>query len=71
MVPNILVNKDTISPFGSTVPFYELVFEVPEDEVITEFELKGKPIISINEKSKSIIAVNKLVENTFDKIKLK
>lgn len=48
-----------------------LWIEVPEDEVITEFELKGKPIISINEKSKSVIAVNKLVKQTFDKIQIK
>ena len=48
-----------------------LWIEVPEDEVITEFELKGKPIISINENSKSMIAINKLIENTFDKIRIK
>ena len=48
-----------------------LWIEVPEDEAITEFELKGKPIISINEKSKSMIAVNKLVKHVFDKIDIK
>ncbi|MFX0041166.1 MAG: AAA family ATPase [Promethearchaeota archaeon] len=40
--------------------------EIPEDEIITDFELKGKPIISINEKSKSMIVINKLVEQIFD-----
>jgi len=48
-----------------------LWIEIPEDEAITEFELKGKPIISINEKSKSMIAVNRLVTYTFDKMKIK
>jgi len=48
-----------------------LWIEVPEDDVITEFELKGKPIINIPEKSKSILAIDKLMENTFDKIIIK
>ena len=48
-----------------------LWIEVPEDDVITEFELKGKPIITIPEKSKSVLAINKLMEITFDKIIIK
>ncbi len=44
----------------------KLLGEIPEDNVITEFELKGKPIIDIPEKSKSFIALNKLVEKILD-----
>ncbi|MFX0034091.1 MAG: AAA family ATPase [Candidatus Hermodarchaeota archaeon] len=48
-----------------------LWIEVPEDDIITEFELEGKPIITIPEKSKSVLAINKLIKNTFDKIRIK
>ncbi len=41
----------------------DLLGEIPEDDVITDFELKGKPIIEIPEKSKSFTVLNKLVEN--------
>jgi CO dehydrogenase maturation factor len=48
-----------------------LWLEIPEDNAITDFELKGKPIISINEKSKSMTAINKLVKLIFEKIGIK
>ncbi len=47
-----------------------LWIEVPEDEIISELDLKGKPIITITEKSKSMTAINKLIKNTFDKIRI-
>lgn len=40
-----------------------LIGEIPEDNVITEFELKGKPIIDIPENSKSYIVISKLIES--------
>ncbi len=43
-----------------------LLGEIPEDNVITEFELKGKPIIEIPEKSKSFIVLNKLVDDILE-----
>ncbi|MFX1378234.1 MAG: AAA family ATPase [Promethearchaeota archaeon] len=43
-----------------------LLGEIPEDNEISEIELKGKPIIDIPEKSKSFIALNKLVDNILD-----
>lgn len=48
-----------------------LLAEIPEDNVITEFELKGKPIIDVSDKSKSLLEVNKLVEKLFSAILLK
>lgn len=39
-----------------------LLAEIPEDNMIIEFELKGKPIIDIPEDSASFLAVNNLVE---------
>jgi CO dehydrogenase maturation factor len=45
-----------------------LWLDIPEDESITDYELKGKPIISINEKSKSMLAIDKLVGLIFEKI---
>ena len=39
-----------------------LLGEIPEDNLITEFELKGKPIIDIPEKSKSFLALNKIID---------
>ncbi|UCC18729.1 MAG: AAA family ATPase [Promethearchaeota archaeon] len=39
-----------------------LLAEIPEDNVITEFELKGKPIIDIPEKSESYLMIKKLTE---------
>jgi CO dehydrogenase nickel-insertion accessory protein CooC1 len=47
-----------------------LWLDIPEDESITDYELKGKPIISINEKSKSMLAIEKLVNLIFDKIRV-
>ncbi len=47
-----------------------LLAEIPEDNVITEFELKGKPIIGVPEKSKSLVEVNNLVEILFSEIKI-
>jgi CO dehydrogenase maturation factor len=41
---------------------FNLLGEVPEDKIITEFELKGKPIIDIPEKSKSFEVVTKLLK---------
>ena len=43
-----------------------LLGEIPEDNVITDFELKGKPIIEIPEKSKSFTVLNKLVDNILE-----
>ncbi|MFX0024658.1 MAG: AAA family ATPase [Candidatus Hermodarchaeota archaeon] len=43
-----------------------LLGEIPEDELITEFELKGKPIIDIPEKSKIFTVFNKLVEKILE-----
>ena len=45
-----------------------LLAEIPEDNVITEFELKGKPIIDVPDKSKSLLEVKKLTENLFSTI---
>ena len=45
-----------------------LLAEIPEDNVITEFELKGKPIIDVPGKSKSLLEVKKLTENLFSTI---
>ena len=45
-----------------------LLAEIPEDNVITEFELKGKPIIDVPDKSKSLSEVKKLTENLFSTI---
>jgi len=39
-----------------------LLAKIPEDNIITEYELKGKPIIDIPENSRSFLAVNKIVE---------
>ena len=43
-----------------------LLGEIPEDNIITEFELKGRPIIEIPEKSKSFAVLNKLVDNILE-----
>ena len=43
-----------------------LIAEIPEDNTIIEFELKGKPIIDIPEDSPSFLAVNNLVEKIFN-----
>lgn len=43
-----------------------LLAEIPEDNTIIEFELKGKPIIDIPEDSPSFLAVNNLVEKIFN-----
>jgi CO dehydrogenase maturation factor len=43
-----------------------LLGEIPEDNIITEFELKGRPIIEIPEKSKSFAILNKLVDNILE-----
>jgi CO dehydrogenase maturation factor len=45
-----------------------LIGEIPEDNLITQFELEGKPIIAISEKSKSFIVLNKLVEDVLQPI---
>ncbi|MFX1419195.1 MAG: AAA family ATPase [Promethearchaeota archaeon] len=39
-----------------------LLIEIPEDDIITDFELEGKPIIDIPEKSKSYLMIKKLSE---------
>lgn len=43
-----------------------LLGEIPEDNIITEFELKGKAIIDIPEKSKSFLVLNNLVEKILE-----
>ncbi len=43
-----------------------LIGEIPEDNLITKFELKGKPIIDIPENSKSYVAINKIIESVLD-----
>ncbi|MFX0006289.1 MAG: AAA family ATPase [Promethearchaeota archaeon] len=43
-----------------------LLGEIPEDNIITEFELKGRPIIEIPEQSKSFAVLNKLVDNILE-----
>jgi CO dehydrogenase maturation factor len=43
-----------------------LLGEIPEDALITEFELKGKPIIDIPEKSKIFTVFDKLVEKILE-----
>ena len=45
-----------------------LLAEIPDDEVITEFELKGKPIIDVPNKSKSLLKIKDLAENLFSTI---
>ena len=45
-----------------------LLAEIPDDEVITEFELKGKPIIDVPNKSKSLLEIKNLAENLFSTI---
>jgi CO dehydrogenase maturation factor len=40
-----------------------LLGEIPDDANISEFELKGKPIIDLPENSKSYIVINKLVQS--------
>ena len=42
-----------------------LLGKIPEDDNISKFELKGKPLIDIPEGSKSILAINKIVEDLF------
>ncbi|MFW9971551.1 MAG: AAA family ATPase [Candidatus Odinarchaeota archaeon] len=39
-----------------------LLGEIPEDNLITEFELKGKPIIDIPEKAVSFIALSEILD---------
>jgi len=39
-----------------------LLGEIPEDEIITEYDLKGQPIIQIPANSKSYIAMNSIIE---------
>ncbi|MFX0003786.1 MAG: AAA family ATPase [Candidatus Hodarchaeota archaeon] len=43
-----------------------LLGEIPEDNIITEYELKGKPIIDIPEKSKSFTFLNKIVDKILE-----
>ena len=42
-----------------------LLGKIPEDDNISKFELKGKPLIDIPEGSKSLLAINKIVEDLF------
>ena len=43
-----------------------LLAKIPEDDIVTEYELKGKPIIEIHENSRSFLAVNKIIEDLFE-----
>lgn len=43
-----------------------LLAKIPEDDIVTEYELKGKPIIEIPENSRSFLAVNKIIEDLFE-----
>ncbi|MFO7796724.1 MAG: AAA family ATPase [Promethearchaeati archaeon] len=40
-----------------------LIGQIPEDEIISEYDLKGKPIIEIPTNSKSFIAMNSIINN--------
>jgi len=43
-----------------------LLAKIPEDDIVTEYELKGKPIIEIPENSRSLLAINKIIEDLFE-----
>ncbi|MFX1389917.1 MAG: AAA family ATPase [Promethearchaeota archaeon] len=43
-----------------------LLGEIPEDVTISEFELKGKPIIDLPENSKSYVVISNLVQSILD-----
>ena len=43
-----------------------LLAKIPEDDIVTEYELKGKPIIEIPENSRSFLAINKIIEDLFE-----
>lgn len=45
-----------------------LLAEIPEDDTITNFDMKGKPLIDIPENSRSFLAVSKIVEYILFKI---
>ena len=42
-----------------------LLTKIPEDNNRTEFEIKYKPIIYLPEKSKSFLAINKIIDFIF------
>ncbi len=65
-------DSQELEPTSSlSVSGWHNIAEIPEDNEITEFELKGKPIIDISEKSKSLQEIGKLVEKLFSAILLK
>ncbi|MFX1325683.1 MAG: hypothetical protein ACFE8N_12050, partial [Promethearchaeota archaeon] len=39
-----------------------LLVSIPEDEIITQFDITGKPLIDIPVNSPSVLVINKLVE---------
>ncbi|MFX1480253.1 MAG: AAA family ATPase [Promethearchaeota archaeon] len=43
-----------------------LLAKIPEDDVITEFELKGKPIIDVPENIRSYFAISNLIKNLLE-----
>jgi len=43
-----------------------LLAKIPEDDIVTEYDLKGKPIIEIPENSRSLLAINKIIEDLFE-----
>jgi len=42
-----------------------LLGKIPEDDNISKFELKGRPLIELPEGSKSLLAINKIIEDLF------
>jgi CO dehydrogenase maturation factor len=43
-----------------------LLAKIPEDDIITKFELKGTPIIDVPEDLKSFLAINELIKNLLE-----
>jgi len=48
-----------------------LLAEIPEDDIIAEFDLEGKPLVDLPEDSKSQIAIDNLVSTIFKRISFK
>jgi CO dehydrogenase maturation factor len=44
-----------------------LLVEIPEDQIVLEYDMKGTPIIDLPKNSRSLLAVNKLVERILNK----
>ena len=42
-----------------------LLAKIPEDDIITKYELKRKPIIEIPENSRSFLVINKIIDDLF------